>query len=402
LEGINADLYDFQTEGVEFGIKTKYSINACEQGLGKTIQALTIAANYKKALVICPAYLRSNWRSEVFKFVKTDTEFIVESYTSFSNNTHKVDNDIDIIIYDEAHYLKNIKAKRTIKNHNFIVRYNPKKVLLLTGTPILNRVPEIWSLLSICYHGGEYPEFKPWTNYYSFCNKFCEKEVSYIGSQKITKYVGVKNAEELKALIAPIYFRRRSKDVLDLPEQVRQIVGTRKAQTTNFKSAWDNYQKGDISTFATQKAVNALSKTHLTANLAADIIPNHPVVIFTDHIDSCHDIHEKLQKKFTGEIITGSTKANDRFVISSLLGDRIDYIVATIGSLSTGVNLQAANYMIFNDVPWVPAVLEQAEKRIHRIGQSKRCFYYYVINSDIDERIVKTIKGKKDVIREVV
>jgi SNF2 family DNA or RNA helicase len=77
------------------------------------------------------------------------------------------------------------------------------------------------------------------------------------------------------------------------------------------------------------------------------------------------------------------------------------FIVATIGSMSVGVNLQAANYMVFNDYPWVPADLAQAEKRIHRIGQKSNCFYYYIFSSGVDENIFQTILDKLKITREV-
>jgi SNF2 family DNA or RNA helicase len=63
--------------------------------------------------------------------------------------------------------------------------------------------------------------------------------------------------------------------------------------------------------------------------------------------------------------------------------------------MSVGVNLTSCHHMVFNDAPWVPADMAQAEGRIHRIGQSRSCFYYYILASRVDQRIFRTLAAKR-------
>jgi len=375
-------LYDFQKEAVDFGLKNPYFINACQMGLGKTIQSIALSDKLGfETLVVCPAYLISNWKSEIRKFSSNPEKYKVISYDNFAIRTPgKYEN----LIFDEAHYLKNYKAKRTMTAHNYIRSYRPKKLNLLTGTAIVNRVEEIHSLLTLCSYGGSYEEFKKYLNYYYFVNKFCNVEIKKFGYKQFKQYTGIKNADVLKKLIKPVYFRRRAKDVLDLPKTIKQYIGDADRIDRDLEDAWDEYQKGNVEHFSSKKAVNALAKVNQTCEFVLNSLQDQKVIIFSDHVDAAMKTND----------------ARDRAVKG--LNNNLDYIVATIGAMSTGVNLQAANYMVFNDVPFVPSNLAQAEKRIHRIGQNKTCFYYYVISSDIDKRIVKTLNDKIKVINEVI
>ena len=220
------DLFEHQKEGVEFALSNPYHINGFEMGLGKSATALAAAYKTGKAtLVVCPAYLRRNWYDEIEKFID-DANFIIEviSYTQLK----KVDFDItkwDFIIADEAHYLKNIKAKRTQLFHEIVVKKKPSHVMLLTGTPIKNRVSEFWSLLQLCYYGGKYGAFSSYHRlYYKFCNTFSFERTFEVNGIPVVRFDGVRNVDKLKSLIAPVYLRRKTKDVIDLPDVVETFI----------------------------------------------------------------------------------------------------------------------------------------------------------------------------------
>ena len=123
------------------------------------------------------------------------------------------------IVADEAHYLKNHKAKRTQAFHDLILHVKPSNMMLMSGTPIKNRVSEFWSLLQLCYYGGKYPAFKPYYKlFYKFCHKFSFERSFEINGIPIVRFDGVRNIPELKQLVNQVYIRRRSEQVLDLPE----------------------------------------------------------------------------------------------------------------------------------------------------------------------------------------
>lgn len=307
------------------------------------------------------------------------------------------------VLVHNCHYVKNLEAKRTEKLHELLEKRQPPHYLALSGTPIKNSVPEIYSLLKLCWYGGRYPEFDKWSrSIYGFLQKFTTKKTIYIGSKAITKYDGVRNVEELKALIRPVYIRRKTEEVLTLPKQNFQEILL--SQSDNFdatlRGAWDAYEGGgNKAVFSSAKAVSALAKVPHTVAFAEDLLTNTDrVVVFTDHVQAATEIHKKLG----GGLVTGGVPADERAaLIRSFEAGEIPALTATIGAMSVGVNLTSCSRMVFNDLPWVPADLAQAEARIHRIGQKHPCFYYYMLASRQDQVIYRTLAAKKKLIAEV-
>jgi len=390
-------LYGHQVEGVDFALSTPYHINGFEMGLGKTATSLAVACKLgAKTLVVCPAFLRNNWLNEIEKFTE-GLDITVTSYTQL----HKLGvKGYDFIIADEAHYLKNHKAKRTGAFHELIVNEKPTHLMLMSGTPIKNRVSEFWSLLQLCYYGGSYDIFKPFFKlYFKFCHSFSYERTFEVNGIPIVRFDGVKNAEALKSLIAPVYLRKRADDVLDLPDIVNTNIFTKNAKKydAKLKEAFDLFQIKDPA-YMSLKSANALAKIGDTKELVKDILEqDKKVVVFTCHRESCR----QLAKKLKCDYIDGSIAPDKRQAIIDKFNDRGSVLIATIGAASTGFNLTSANYMVFNDLPFVPADLEQARKRIHRIGQDLQCFYYYVFSSDTDKELFEMINRKTKDIEKV-
>lgn len=390
----HGELFSYQKEAVTFALKQKHSICSLEMGLGKTIVSLYLAANHaKKVLIVCPAYLKNNWKEEIAKFCP-DLKATVISYTSL----HKLDeSSFDCIISDEAHYLKNYKAKRT-KTFSLIVHNcNPKYLLLLSGTPIKNRVPDLWSLLAMCSTQIiPRSSYKFDFNYYRFCYNFCLSSQKTINGYKITEYHGVKNVKALKKLIAPVYHRKRLDQIsLELPDQIEKSIVTK--SKSQFDSTFKDILKvmkdnGSTLSFMTQKSANAIAKVKDTCQLAKEIgDQNSKAIIYTVHIESARLIAKEL-----GVIaVTGSTPIEARAKAVQDFKSKNQFLVATLGSLSTGVNLTWCQHMIFNDFSYTPSEMDQAKKRIHRIGQKKTCFYYYMFSSKLDQKIYDLSQSKK-------
>ena len=389
--------YDFQTEGIDFHLPRPYSINGFTMGLGKTLVGLATCAkaNTGKVLIVCPAFLVPNWQSEIEKFMSDPTPFEVVSY----NGLKHIDmSEYGALIVDEAHGFKNLQAKRTKLLHKLIAEHKPKRLMLLTGTPIKNDVTEFFSLLRLCWLGGKYPEFDIYGNsFHRFANTFSNKKVT----PWATKYEGLKNVERLKELLAPVYIRRRAEDVLDLPPEVdREVLfSERDSLDSQLASAWDNYEGTKSKNFSTGKAISALAKVAYTVEFVKENIEEMgKVVIFTDHVQSAKNLYSELHD-YGAHFVTGGTLASKRSeYVSSINGGDARVLISTIGSLSVGVNLTGVNHMIFNDLPWVPADISQARKRIHRIGQKNTCFYYYILASRIDQAIVRTLDKKRKVL----
>ncbi len=264
---LRVPLYDFQKLGVEFAKRKRYSLNGDRMGCGKTAQALALACEVESliTLVVCPAFLVLNWRGEVEKFIGPEvaSRFHVVSYDSI----YKIESfkPYDFVIADEVHYLKNLQAKRTQAFHARMEDAPPKFFLGLSGTPIKSHVAEFYSLLKLCWLGGRYPEFDRYSqSFWLFQKEFMHEKRLKFGGRKFTKFEGVKNAEQLRDLIKPIYIRRRTEEVLSLPEQIRQeiVVSEKSKVDADLEAAWEAYQGGsDRKVFSSAKAVSALAPT---------------------------------------------------------------------------------------------------------------------------------------------
>lgn len=402
-------LYPFQLEGVAFCLQRRYSILNFEQGLGKTITFLAIA--YKasqivgrplKVLVVVPAFLRKNWLSEAEKFTE-GLDITVISYAQLS----KVVGSYDIIGADESQYLKNHKAKRTVNFHKIISESTPKYMVLMSGTPIKNNVAEFWSPLQLCYYGGNFEVFKPFYKlYYKFCHYFSFERTFDINvngkSIPIVRFEGVKNPDKLKNLLSHVLIRKRAIDCLDLPKEIEKdiVLKNSSKHDAEMLKAYEMFkQDASDPAYMSIKRANAVAKVHSTIDFVSGLVEQQKrVVVFTCHQESARE----LAKKFKVPYIDGTVPADNRQKIVDEFNDgKYKVLIATIGSASTGFNLTSANYMVFNDLPFVPADIEQAKKRILRIGQESTCFYYYIFTSDVDKNLADMIKRKSRDIRKI-
>ena len=385
-------LYPHQETGVEFLLRTPYAILADSMGLGKTIQAIElINRDPGKTLVICPAFLIHNWRQEIEKFAKDPSLFTLTSYAKVK---HFIGQEFDVVLSDESHYLKNPDAKRTQNFYDLVTNNKPKRLVLMSGTPVKNRVTDFWSLLYLV--GATDLE------YYPFCYRFANVEKFRFGGRNITKFTGHKNVDELKRILAPVYLRRRASEVLDLPPIIRKDIDLAPERVDNeLLQAWNEGKA-----FATVKKNSAKIKVKQTTAYAAELIAEGegPLVIFSDHVEPVEDISGGLNNKgHKARLITGATPMSERDEVVQLFQQgRLDAIVATIGALSVGVTLTAARNMIFNDLPWVPADLLQAEKRIHRIGQNESCVIHRIFYGKVDTLIGRTLNKKLKTLIEVM
>jgi len=181
---------------MEFGWEHHYNLIADEMGLGKTMQALGIAAREGKTTsIVVPTFLIPNWLNEIKKFVpyKSRFPYKVFGYTQLKKYLHILAKS-KVVIADEAHYLKNPEAQRTILFTEAIKRFQPKRMILLSGTPIKNRIPEFYSLLKLISMNPKGTSGidigKMFRNQWEFNSKFCNQkkfEIKY--TQKgVTKY----------------------------------------------------------------------------------------------------------------------------------------------------------------------------------------------------------------------
>lgn len=413
---------DFQQEGIEFMLQNRYVILADEMGLGKTFQAIMVAAiTGKRTMICCPANLRFNWVKELHKFLEDFTylvisekkdldkvtyeeNFIICSYYQIKNISFILEL-TQVWIFDEAHFYKNPKSQRT----QFILGYvstssRPDYLLLLTGTPVTNRIPDFWTLLYLTsyYLDGRVNMREVFPNWYKFSQYFCEVDEMQLKikgrPRRITKYGKMKKDKlpTLKKLLHKRFIRRLAKDHLDLEGLYRKNIKLKDSVNEKLLEAYQNPEKVHSMEI---KEKNAYFKSVYTVPYALQLHEEilSPVLIYTDHVGSAQNLTVKLrEKKAKVAIISGTiSQARRKEIVDRFQNNELDFLVATIGTSATGYTFVNCNNIIFNDYSWNPADNIQAEKRIHRIGQTKPCYIHRVLGDATDEHILNLVEEKQ-------
>lgn len=417
-----------------------------DMGLGKTIQALGFLNKIRpdlgrapKVLIVCPASIKMNWLREARKWLVTPTSMIVvesgipaqaiqhhniciinyDILTKYEKTIIPID--WDVIIYDEAHYMKNDKAKRS-RACNIFSKLSDF-VILLTGTPITNKPIDLWHQLNVI----DWDMFKSRT---AFANQFC-------GGIQCD---GATNLGELQEMLRSTYMVRRMKeDVLtELPPKVRQIVeiskkgfervlneeskyldtvkryeaqmseleATRRLNKMTEEEFKRETQKlrtgklGDMGEIARIRHQTALAKVPKVIEFVTDVLENRDkVIVFAHH----RDVIEQVAEAFKGQSVTlyggMSTGEKDAAVQAFLHNPKIKVFVASIVAAGVGLTLTVSDTVVFCEEAWNPSDVSQAEDRAHRIGQENTVFVYHlVVEGSIDAFMMNKIVAKQEII----
>lgn len=424
---LNVIPYPYQIEGAQFALNHHYCIIADDMGLGKTLQALMVfAVTRLKTICVVPAYLRQNWLKETKKFLKEETKVVVCNTTNDINLVKDFDiliisygqllkaqhlfKGVGLVIGDEIHYVKSPKSKRTINFHEIIEFNKPERFIGLSGTPIKNRVPEFYTVVGLCSYNERKtsgPCILSRFSYWQFCEQFCFKEtVRTTGGGKATKFFGHRNVPLLKKYLKGKYLRRLSDDILDLPELIeKDVLVDYNKKDEMLLQAWESFNSGKSQEhYSTVKAKSAELKAKFTVEYVKELMDadQGPILVFTDHLRSCFLIADSLGKNYRVGLVNGSVPAHKRQgIVDEIQNGELDILVATISSLNTGFNITACNNVVFNDESWVPAENAQAKKRVHRIGQDKRCVIHNIRGSKIDMDIGAALLEKEITLRKV-
>ena len=395
-----SNLFSHQRTAIELILKHRQVILAHDVGLGKSATALISAkhSGVKDIAIFCPAYLIFNWKNEIEKWTpELRNSVTIKSYSNLKGEAPAA----QFVIFDECQYLKNHRAKRTSTLHEYVKWLKPKYLVLLSGTPVKNRVPEFHSLLKLISYTDAPNGLKMDMSYYKFCDTFSNKIEKRFNGATVYVYEGMKNIDQLREYLKGKYQRVELKDAIDLPELMMKKVLIPPVDNVELKEAWDAYNdKKSAEYFSTVKKNNAFHKAEFTANYVKELIDNGvgPIVVFTDHVDSLKLMGGMLKCP----TISGGTSVENRAVYFTLFqAGQINVLCGTIGAMSTGVTLTKSSNMVFCDYPWVPADLKQAEGRIHRIGQKEKCVAHYILAGKIDEYILDTLRKKNEIIREL-
>ncbi len=433
---LKAELLPYQLDGVAFAAGVGRAILADDMGLGKTIQGVGAAeilareAGIGRVLVVCPASLKSQWRSEIRRFSDRTVQLVTggaaERAAQYDNdsfftvcNYEQVLRDIlpiervrwDLIILDEGQRIKNWESKTA----RIIKGLRSPFALVLSGTPLENRLDELYSVVQFVDDRRLPPAFR-------FFHR--HRVVDEKG-----KVIGYKNLDQLRENLRPILLRRTRDSVLQqLPPRTSEIVRIPPTEEqdelhkTHMRIVSMITRKPYISEMDLLRLQKSLLMCRMSANSTFLVDKETPAyssklayleelldglfaesdrksLLFSEWTTMLDLIEPLLAKRKLDYVrLDGSVPQKKRqALVHRFQNDRDCRLFITTNAGSTGLNLQAANTVINVDLPWNPAVLEQRIARAHRMGQKQPVqVYVLVTEGTIEEGLLATLSAKHD------
>lgn len=462
----------YQIKGAEFLYQKKRALLADEMGVGKTLQAITAALKEgAPTLVICPASIKVNWAREIIdedhdaQIQIVDPGGEVHDYATGNGSKWLIVNydmlakykasglrvllPYKTLILDEAHRVKESSAQWT--KAAIEISKEADNIYLVTGTPVLNRPIELYTLLKIIRHpltigvkgkdnwygyafrycGGYFREVKRWV----FNHKTNNREL------KTTRFLdtrGATNLEELQEKIKPIYIRRLKKEVTKMPPKYihEKKVKMSELHEKLYAEAWDRYiaylerikdelvqELGSEEAYykklnnieASQHLVELQKLQQITSAakiraVAEDAFKaakrGEKVLIFTTYTETLDRLKRILaHNELKVVTLNGQTKNESRVKAVDALQQDPDtrLFIGNIKAAGVGITLTAAAKVFFIDSEWTPALNQQAEDRAHRYGQTKEVdVTYYIAEGTIDEDKQVALEAKRKIIDAIL
>lgn len=444
---INLKLYDYQKEGILFAIKAGRCLLADDMGLGKTVQAIAIAEFYKKyykinrAVIICPTSLKYQWKHEIERFTKSSAHVIEgnilkrkEQYNNNESFYHIVGyrmaaNDLkyinqteaDLIILDEAQRIKNWKAKTSTS----IKKLRSQYAIVLTGTPIENKLEELYSIMQFIDQFRLGP-------LYQFLDRY------QVSNPETGKVIGYQNLKEIAQILNDCLLRRTKKNVLtqmpkrqdkvllvpmteeqkEVHREYSDIVArlVHKWRRMNFLSESDRKRLMlslskmrmvcDSTYIIDQKTRFDTKINELMAILEEFFCnPDEKVVIFSQWARMNHIVAKELEARHMPfQFLHGGVPSHKRQdLLKSFREDPECRVFLSTDAGGVGLNLQNASLVINLDIPWNPAVLEQRIARVYRLGQKRPVQVINLVSArTIEHRMLDVLKFKNSMAKGVL
>ena len=408
---LKVSLYPYQQEGVLFAAQAGRSLIADDMGLGKTIQAigacevLARAAGVERVLVVCPTSLKYQWKQEIEAFCDRSAVVIeglspartalyaAESFYKIVNYdvVHRDTEAIrkwepDVIVLDEAQRIKNWKTRRA----RSIKKLDSKYAIVLTGTPLENRLEELYSIVEFVDRFRLGPLFR-----------FLAEHQQVDDNGKV---LGYRNLDKIGRTLEPVLIRRTKKQVLkQLPERLdknyfvpmtaeqmvhheenSEIVARIAAKWRRFgflaeadqrrlMIALQNMRMSCNSTYLLDRKTDYGVKADEMISVLQETFerPNDKAVVFSQWLGTHEILLDRLRSAKLGYVLFhGRIASKDRRgLIQQFREDPDCRVFLSTDAGGVGLNLQNAATVVNMDLPWNPAVLEQRIGRVHRLGQ---------------------------------
>lgn len=455
----NPACYEYQKEGIKFGVTHNRFILGDDMGLGKTLQILEICRirGFKRILILCPKRVLNTWRNEVNKwYSKTvsvlsgdqterfnmlmdhDKPYMVCTYETYRQMEDEFDmlemlpgKKFDCIVCDEAHKIKNRDSKICRRLIHIAVKDKLRPFILATGTPVMNKYEEIWPYLKIIW-----PDY--FSSYHEFLESWFECEYSYVGnSRQVKKAKRLKSPIAFQKMLNNFMIRRLRDDVMDLPEIIVNRVEVE--LTGKQKEAYDSMQQDFFVNFEelTEEdleigAPNIISQIIRLKQIAVserllsfekDLDGSAKLEAILDILEESEDRKVIIGSQFKefldrlGPILTknhipyefvhgsiGEIKGNNA-IESFKQNPHVKVLMGTIKSLGFGIDgLQdVCNDIILVDLEWNNATNNQFVGRIHRNGQKHKTLINIIeAKNTIEQWIQSKLKWKDGMVNETI
>jgi SWI/SNF-related matrix-associated actin-dependent regulator 1 of chromatin subfamily A len=444
----NKKLYKHQEEGIKFLLSRNGCILADDMGLGKSLQSIIAAleSGAKKILVVCPSSAKINWEREINVFCNdtsiidgkkwSEAKFTIINFDILKNFHTLIEGrrqltpeelllvkrdlanaNFDLVIIDEAHYLKNNDSIRGKIMVELTVKHNIPKVWLLTGTPVANRPMDFFNLLKII----KSPIAENWKH---FAVRYCDgkkffKTLKNGQKKQIWITDGASNLDELASKTKNIIIRRLKTDVLDMPDKVITPMYHRLniKEWVGYENLWGEYlqkrtsegkrngslQKDLVELILLRQFIAAAAIPYTIEMVENAIDMGRKVIIFTSFTEELEILANhfgKLAVKHNGPM---STTQKQKSVDAFQKNSKVKVFIGNIKSAGVAITLTEATVVVFNSFSWVTGDNEQAEDRAFRIGQKNDVNVYYQLFDDtISTRMWETLRQKKDIISVII
>ena len=387
-------LREYQREGAAWCASmvrhTGAALLADEMGIGKSAQAIRAvdALGSGAVLIVCPAIVRRHWEAQCKRWsvaASHERYFHIMSYECFTKLAkQRALPAVSFAIIDEIHYVANPTSQRSKALHEWRAGAGRHVGIVgLSGTPMTVRPRDLWSPLELLWPGR-------FGRQYDFQKRYCNGHYEEI--PKIEKSVwvcdGASRTEELAIRLAAVMLRRTKGAVgLELPARTRTVIevelpakASRDLQRASAAIDWNRPNGASISSLLSDveaykiDAAEALAREALAAG-------SRPLIFTTRKATA-----EALGKRLQAPVVHGEVAADSR---QDLLCDA-PCGVATMYSVTTGIDLVGFDVAIFVGLDWVPSTVLQAESRVHRIGQQRSVSVYFLVGLRTLDEVVRS------------
>jgi SWI/SNF-related matrix-associated actin-dependent regulator of chromatin subfamily A-like protein 1 len=404
-------LYPHQEQSKQFLLDTKRAILADQPRVGKTLPTAAAALEHLPALIVCPAIAKTVWEAAFNKLSNATVRVVNGKNDAMKTTDHQVviinydllqyffnNAGYQTLVLDECHRVKNPLAKRTTSAALLMKQIG--RVYALSGTPIPNRPIELWPILHNLgiYRGG----------WYDFAARYAKMWRAPWGLD----VSGSSNIAELKALMKPHVMRRKKEDVFqdyqdpqvslitfDLPNDKREQQFDADALVANPNALLAFEGLAEIMKEAGMRKVDA------AAEFIDDLLnAGEPVVVFAHHKDVVGKLCDELRIHKPVTVVGDTPRAQRDKAIADFQSGKAKCIVGNIAAMSEGVDLSAADTIVFVECTWSTSALEQASSRVENIAKHgvKPIIYILTIRASLDHTVLSKILAKQNIINQII